>query len=112
MSRREWPTVPIPGMGKFQARYDETVTNLPFDPIEQPISGGAPGPDTMGPIDAIAPYGFLIYFTDDVHPVRANAGDQPSAQFAGLGTREAKRVGEEPDHKLCLLFDAHELPVL
>ena len=68
-------TVPIPGVRAFQERYEKAVPDLPLDRVEQLIASGAPWSAMVDLIDASAPYSFLIYFRNDVHPVMANAGD-------------------------------------
>jgi uncharacterized protein (DUF302 family) len=67
-------TVPIPGVRDFQARYERVVPNVPLDRVRQLVASGAPWSAMVELIDAAAPYGFLIYFRNDVHGVMANAG--------------------------------------
>jgi uncharacterized protein (DUF302 family) len=68
-------TVPVPGVRTFQERYEKAVPDLPLDRVEQLIAVGAPWHAMVDLIDAAAPYGFLIYFRNDEHPVMTNAGD-------------------------------------
>ena len=68
-------TVPIPGVRTFQERYERAVPDLPLDKVDQLIAGRAPWSSMVDLIDAAAPYGFLIYFKNDVHRVMASAGD-------------------------------------
>src|ERR1700739_1324405 len=68
-------TVPVPGVRTFQERYEKAVPDLPLDRVEHLVTRGAPGEAMGGLIDSAAPYGFLISFRNDVHPVMTNAGD-------------------------------------
>lgn len=69
-------TVPVPGVRTFQERYEQAVPDLPLDRVEQLVASGAPWSAMVDLINTTAPYGFLIYFRNDVHPVMANAGDR------------------------------------
>lgn len=68
-------SVPIPGVREFQTRYEDAVPDLPLATVEDMVKRLAPWSEMLEFIDASAPYGFLIYFRNDVHPVMQLAGD-------------------------------------
>jgi Domain of unknown function DUF302 len=65
-------TVAVPGVREFQERYEQAVPGLP---LEQVTALVAPWSEMLDLIADSAPYGFLIYFRNDVHPVMQLAGD-------------------------------------
>jgi hypothetical protein len=69
-------TLPIPGVREFQARYEAAVPDLPQAAVADLVSRRALWSEMVELIDRSAPYGFLIYFRNDVHPVMALAGDR------------------------------------
>jgi uncharacterized protein (DUF302 family) len=69
-------SVPVSGVREFQTRYEEAVPDLPLAAIEDMVKRQAPWSQMLEFIDASAPYGFLIYFRNDVHPVMQLAGDR------------------------------------
>jgi uncharacterized protein (DUF302 family) len=69
-------TVPVPGVREFQTRYEVAVPNLPVEAIESLVRAKAPWSEMLALIEGAAPYGFLIYFRNDVHPVMELAGDR------------------------------------
>lgn len=68
-------TLPIPGVREFQSRYETAVPDVPLDAVADLVSRNAPWSEMLELIERSAPYGFLIYFRNDVHPVMALAGD-------------------------------------
>ena len=68
-------TVPVPGVRAFQESYEKAVPDLPLAPVRELLAKDAPWSAMVDLIDATAPYSFLIYYREDVHPVMANAGD-------------------------------------
>jgi uncharacterized protein (DUF302 family) len=68
-------SVPVPGVREFQTRYEEAVPDLPLVTVKDMVKRRAPWSEMLELIDASAPYGFLIYFRNDVHPVMDLAGD-------------------------------------
>ena len=68
-------TLPIPGVREFQARYEAAVPDYPHADVADLVSRRVSWSDMVEFIDAAAPYGFLIYFRNDVHPVMSLAGD-------------------------------------
>jgi uncharacterized protein (DUF302 family) len=69
-------TLPIPGVREFQLRYEAAVPDLPLAAVEDLVSRKVPWSEMVKLIERSAPYGFLIYFRNDVHPVMALAGDK------------------------------------
>lgn len=68
-------TVPIPGVREFQARYEAAVPDLPIKAVADLVSKRAAWSEMLELIERSAPYGYLIYFRNDVHPVMSLAGD-------------------------------------
>jgi uncharacterized protein (DUF302 family) len=68
-------TVPVPGVRAFQERYEKAVPDLPLERVRELVGTGASWSAMVDLIDATAPYSFLIYYREDVHPVMTNAGD-------------------------------------
>jgi hypothetical protein len=68
-------TVAVPGVREFQERYEQAVPELPLEQITALVDRAAPWPEMLDLIADSAPYGFLIYFRNDVHPVMQLAGD-------------------------------------
>jgi uncharacterized protein (DUF302 family) len=69
-------TVPVPSMAGFRARYEAAVPDLPLAEVEELVERHAPWEEMLALIEGAAPYGFLIYFRNDVHPVMSLAGDR------------------------------------
>jgi hypothetical protein len=67
---------PVPGVRTFQLAYERAVPDLPRDEVSALIAAGAPWSQMVELIDRHAPYGFLVYFRNDVHPVMLAAGDR------------------------------------
>jgi hypothetical protein len=68
-------SVEVPGVRQFQQRYEEAVPPLPTERVQDLIARHAPWSEMVELVDSAAPYGFMIYFKNDVHPVMAAAGD-------------------------------------
>ena len=69
-------TVEVPGVREFQRRYEEAVPLHPSDLVTALIERGAAWTEMIDLVADHAPYGFLIYWRNDVRPVMALAGDQ------------------------------------
>ena len=68
-------TVAVPGVREFQERYEQAVPALPLEQVTALVERAAPWSEMLDLIADSAPYGFLIYFRNDVHPVMQLAGD-------------------------------------
>ena len=68
-------TVAVPGVREFQERYEQAVPALPLAQVKVLVDRRAPWSEMLDLIADCAPYGFLIYFRNDVHPVMQLAGD-------------------------------------
>jgi uncharacterized protein (DUF302 family) len=68
-------SVPVAGVREFQTRYEEAVPDLPLETVKDMVKRRAPWSEMLEFIDISSPYGFLIYFRNDVHPVMQLAGD-------------------------------------
>jgi hypothetical protein len=68
-------TAAVPGVREFQERYEQAVPALPLEQITALVHRGAPWSEMLELIVKSAPYGFLIYFQNDLHPVMQLAGD-------------------------------------
>ena len=68
-------TVAVPGVREFQERYEQAVPALPLEQVTALVDRAAPWSEMLDLIADSAPYGFLIYFRNDVHPVMQLAGD-------------------------------------
>jgi uncharacterized protein (DUF302 family) len=60
----------------FQVAYETAVPDLPAEEVSALVAAGAPWSQMLELIDRCAPYGFLIYFRNDVHRVMQAAGDR------------------------------------
>jgi len=69
-------TVPIPAVREFQKRYETAVPDLPLEAVRELVGRRASWSEMERLIHDAAPFGFLIYFRNDVHPVMALAGDR------------------------------------
>lgn len=69
-------TVPVPDVRKFKRRYEATVPDLPLEAVRELVARRASWSEMERLIDDAAPFGFLIYFRNEVHPVMALAGDR------------------------------------
>jgi uncharacterized protein (DUF302 family) len=68
-------TIAVPGVRQFQECYEQAVPALPLEQVQALVHRGAPWPEMLKLIAESAPYGFLIYFRNDLHPVMQLAGD-------------------------------------
>jgi hypothetical protein len=69
-------TVPVPSVRGFQSRYQCAVPEVPRQQIEQLVATVAPWSAMVDLVAEMAPFGFLIYFKNGVHPVMTNARDK------------------------------------
>jgi hypothetical protein len=69
-------TVEVPGVREFQRRFEKAVPFSPVDRITALIERGASWAQMLDLVADHAPYGFLIHWHNDVHPVMQLAGDQ------------------------------------
>jgi uncharacterized protein (DUF302 family) len=68
-------SVPVPGVREFQSLYEQAVPDLPLAAIKDLVTRQVPWSEMVDFIEGFSPYGFLIYFRNDVHPVMQLAGD-------------------------------------
>jgi hypothetical protein len=69
-------TVPVPDAVEFTRRYEAAVPNLPLDAVRKLVARRAPWSEMSSLIGGAAPFGFLIYFRNNVGPVIQLAGDK------------------------------------
>lgn len=69
-------TVPVPDVRKFKRRYEAAVPDLPLEAVRELVARRASWSEMERLIGDAAPFGFLIYFRNEVHPVMALAGDR------------------------------------
>jgi hypothetical protein len=82
----------------FRRRYEEAVPPNPDDRVRELVTRQASWQEMLDLVDAIAPYGFLIYGTTDAGPVMRLAGDQWSsvAYLMGNHTIAERMFRHEP----------------
>jgi len=68
-------TVPVPDALDFKRRYEAAVPDLPLQAVRELVGRGASWPEMERLIDDAAPFGFLIYFRNEVGPVMELAGN-------------------------------------
>jgi hypothetical protein len=64
---------------EFRARFEDAVPPLPLDQVRELELRGAPWGEMVDLIEGTAPWGFLIYWTNDVDRLVRLAGDSSSA---------------------------------
>jgi Domain of unknown function DUF302 len=69
-------TVPVPDAVEFTRRYEAAVPNLPLDAVRDLVARRAPWSEMKSLVEDAAPFGFLIYFRNNVGPVMQLAGDK------------------------------------
>ena len=67
-------SVPVPDAADFKRRYEAAVPNLPLDAVQELVGRRAPWSEMERLIAQTAPFGFLVYFRNDVGPVMELAG--------------------------------------
>jgi len=88
-------TLPIPGVRKFQARYEAAVPDYPHAAVSDLVSRRVPWSEMIDFIDAAGPHGFLIYFRNDVHPVMSLAGDNADCVSRSAASQRSGRSGTQ-----------------
>ena len=68
-------TVEVPGVREFQQLYERAVPANPVEGIAALVQRGAGWAEVIDAHADWAPYGFLIYWRNDVHGVMQLAGD-------------------------------------
>jgi len=68
--------VSVPDVRGFQVEYERAVPDVPVDEVSNLVAARAPWTQMLELIEERAPYGFLIYFRNDVHQVMQAAGDK------------------------------------
>jgi hypothetical protein len=91
-------TVAVPGVRDFQERYEQAVPMVPLEQVAALVDRAAPWSAMLDLIADSAPYGFLIYFRNDVHPVMQLAGDHADciAYLMGNHTIAEQMFRHEP----------------
>jgi uncharacterized protein DUF302 len=69
-------TVPVPDAVEFTRRYEAAVPDLPLDAVRELVARRASWAEMKRLIGDAAPFGFLIYFRNNVGPVMQLAGDK------------------------------------
>ena len=69
-------TIEVPGVRAFQRLYEEAVPANPAGEIAALVQSGASWAEVLDTHAEAAPYGFLIYWRNDVHGVMQLAGDE------------------------------------
>jgi hypothetical protein len=79
-------TVHVPlAVEDFQERYERAVPPLPREAVAALAARGAPWSEMNDLIASAAPFGFLIYWKNDVHSVMRLAGDTAKGIFYLMG---------------------------
>jgi hypothetical protein len=68
-------TVAVPGVREFQRLYEQAVPTNPVEEIAALVQRGATWAEVIDAHADWAPYGFLIYWRNDVHDVMELASD-------------------------------------
>ncbi len=68
-------TVPVPDVLEFKRRYEAAVPDLPLEAVRELVTRRASWSEMEQLIDDAAPFGFLIYFRNEVGPVMELAGN-------------------------------------
>jgi hypothetical protein len=64
---------------EFRSRFEDAVPPLPLDQVRELERRGAPWAEMVDLVERTAPWGFLIYWANDVDRVVRLAGDSSSA---------------------------------
>jgi Domain of unknown function DUF302 len=79
-------TVNVPAsLAEFQQQYEQAVPPMPREQVEALVARGAPWSEMLELVEKAAPFGFLIYFRNDVSPVMRLAGDTAQGVFYLMG---------------------------
>ena len=69
-------TIDVPAsLEDFQQQYEQAVPPMPREQVEALVTRGAPWSEMVELIENAAPFGFLIYWRNDLRPVMRLAGD-------------------------------------
>jgi uncharacterized protein (DUF302 family) len=66
----------VPNVRGFQREYERAVPDYPSARVDLLVHDGASWEEMLELIERVAPYGFLIYYHGDMHPVMQLAGDE------------------------------------
>lgn len=79
-------TVDVPAsVEAFQQQYEQAVPAMPRERVDALVARNAPWQEMLDLIQNEAPFGFLIYWRNDVHPVMRLAGDAAEGIFYLMG---------------------------
>jgi hypothetical protein len=70
---------------EFQQQYEQAVPPEPREQVETLVGRDAPWSEMLELVDNAAPFGFLIYWRNDVSPVMRLAGDTAQGVFYLMG---------------------------
>lgn len=79
-------TVEVPAsLEEFRQQYEQAVPPVPREQVGALLARGAPWSEMLELVDNAAPFGFLIYWRNDVRPVMHLAGDTAQGVFYLMG---------------------------
>jgi hypothetical protein len=79
-------TVDVPAsVAEFQQQYEQAVPAMPRERVDALVARSAPWEEMLDLIQNEAPFGFLIYWRNDAHPVMRLAGDAAKGIFYLMG---------------------------
>jgi hypothetical protein len=86
-------TVPVPDALEFTRRYEAAVPDLPLDAVRELVARRASWPEMERLIGGAAPFGFLIYFRNNVGPVMELAGEKSRCTAYLMGNHDLGALG-------------------
>lgn len=79
-------TVDVPAsVAEFQQQYEQAVPAMPRERVDALVARSAPWAEMLDLIQNEAPFGLLIYWRNDVHPVMRLDGDAAKGIFYLMG---------------------------
>jgi hypothetical protein len=79
-------TVDVPAsLEEFRQQYEQAVPPWPREQVDALVARGAPWSEMLKLIENAAPFGFVIYWRNDVRPVMRLAGDTGQGVFYLMG---------------------------
>ena len=79
-------TVDVPAsVEEFRQQYEQAVPFWPREQVDALVARGAPWSEMLKLIENAAPFGFVIYWRNDVRPVMRLAGDTGQGVFYLMG---------------------------
>lgn len=102
-------TVSVPSVRGFQADYERLVPDAPFDEVAELVARGASWPDMVKLLNERGPYGFLIYFRNDLHKVMRLAGNKTDGVAYLMGNQTTAERMFRHDPRVMLYVPLHTL---